>query len=151
MLRPLTATSYLVLSHFFSEGLVYPAVSSWKENHLPHFHDPLCSRVQLHSTGSCNGIKQAQTKCLSNEGNGLHNLFTVETWSAWEWISMSAQSDDFLFYFMTPEYVSKSSHDRDRGKFTEINIKLPFIFNKAGISSSAKYTVQNHISTKKLL
>lgn len=68
-----------------------------------------------------------------------------------EWVSMSAQSDDSLFYFMTSEYVSKSSHDRDHDKSTETNINLPLIFNKAGISSSAKYTVQNHISTKKLL
>lgn len=52
---------------------------------------------------------------------------------------------------MTSEYVSKSSRDRDHDKSTETNINLPLIFNKAGISSSAKYTVQNHISTKKLL
>lgn len=58
---------------------------------------------------------------------------------------MSAQSDDSLFYFMTSEYVSKSSRDRDHDKSTETNINLPLI------SSSAKYTVQNHISTKKLL
>jgi len=39
---------------------------------------------------------------------------------------------------MIPEHVSKSSHDSDSIKFTEINSQLPLIFSRAGISSSAR-------------
>lgn len=46
---------------------------------------------------------------------------------------------DFSFgTYVTPEHVSKSSHDRDSIKFTEINSQLPSIFSRAGISSSAR-------------
>lgn len=84
-----TNSPFLLLSQSFSEAHPYPDARSLKENSFCAFISLMPYHSILRASMQWNQIIPQGFSC---EGNGLHNLFHVGSWSVWEWVWVPANS-----------------------------------------------------------